>query len=137
MTKQQQYNKKYYQKHKKEILLCQAKWKLKHKKQWEEYRKKYDFEHKKIYSNRAKMGKRSVIKYCRNLRNNKCEICGNTTNLDFHHKDPTNKKFNITERRFLTGILFDELERCILICRSCHLKLHRDKNNEKIACVSY
>lgn len=44
----------------------------------------------------------------------KCEICGNTKNLDVHHID---KNFRN-----------NSLENLMIVCRSCHLKLHKQKS---------
>lgn len=43
-----------------------------------------------------------------------CELCGSTKNVDIHHKD-----FNHQN---------NSSDNLMLVCRSCHLKLHRQKS---------
>ena len=43
-----------------------------------------------------------------------CEICGETKNIDVHHKD-----YNYNN---------NSPQNLMLVCRRCHLKLHRKKN---------
>lgn len=58
-----------------------------------------------------------------------CEICGIIgvpAIYDLHHKDPTIKDFNISEK-FYTRIgekLKTELQKCQLLCANCHRELH-------------
>jgi hypothetical protein len=57
-----------------------------------------------------------------------CQHCGETdvTCLDLHHHDPAQKTFD-----FGTGIegrsvreVQDEAEKCVVLCRNCHAKIH-------------
>ena len=56
----------------------------------------------------------------------KCALCGIIDSpcvYDFHHIDPASKDFNLgnsTSRERM----FEELDKCILICSNCHRKLH-------------
>jgi hypothetical protein len=53
-----------------------------------------------------------------------CIKCGETdiAKLDFHHRDPTTKLFTIGgPSRSQTAILA-EIEKCDLLCHSCHSK---------------
>lgn len=57
---------------------------------------------------------------------NGCEDCGaHEGRLDHHHVDPETKMHNISGMyaRSLDA-LEDELERCVVLCRSCHMKRH-------------
>ena len=46
--------------------------------------------------------------------------------LDFHHRDPTKKKFKIGEGyRCNRDKKMKEIEKCILVCANCHRKLHK------------
>lgn len=49
--------------------------------------------------------------------------------LDFHHKDPTAKRFEISTRgaRPLTPEVLDEIAKCVVLCKNCHTKLHADR----------
>jgi len=59
----------------------------------------------------------------------KCEICQYSKNracLHFHHKDPSEKEFNIsnkTDRRSIEN-LKREVDKCLLLCANCHSELH-------------
>lgn len=57
-----------------------------------------------------------------------CQVCGYSLcskALDFHHKDPSSKEFNITQfRKKDLEILKKELDKCILLCCRCHRELH-------------
>lgn len=56
----------------------------------------------------------------------KCVACGATENLHFHHVDPSQKSFVVSD-----GLLFrwdrlvTELDKCELRCRGCHTDTHR------------
>ena len=60
---------------------------------------------------------------------NKCNYSKCNDALEFHHKNPSNKGFNISNygnKSFKN--LKDELDKCILLCANCHRELH-NKNN--------
>lgn len=65
-------------------------------------------------------------------RGGACEICGyckNIAALEFHHRDPEEKEFNVDMRKFSNMTLEKletELEKCILICANCHRELHNE-----------
>lgn len=58
-----------------------------------------------------------------------CEFCGEDSSecLDFHHKDPTDKRFTIGCYSMM-GVSIDtlqqEIAKCIILCANCHRKLH-------------
>ena len=75
---------------------------------------------------RADMRKREVIR----LKGGKCSICGYCKNmgaLEFHHRQPENKTFNLDARKLSNtnweSILI-ELEKCELVCANCHVEIH-------------
>ena len=57
-----------------------------------------------------------------------CATCGESSLacLDFHHKDPSQKKFNIGMQLggFSIKKLRAELPKTIVLCSNCHRKLH-------------
>src|SRR5262245_53138102 len=60
--------------------------------------------------------------------------------LDFHHRDPATKSFAIgptAAYRHRREAVMAELEKCDLLCRNCHAKLHWDERsmNRRKACV--
>ena len=63
----------------------------------------------------------------------KCEMCGETNifKLCFHHKDPNEKEFNFQEMRNSRWSKIEkEIVKCVVLCRNCHEKLHKD--NDKV-----
>jgi hypothetical protein len=57
-----------------------------------------------------------------------CKICGNKNSncLTFHHIDPNNKngKINKLINKGWKG-LKSEIEKCMVLCANCHIKLHK------------
>jgi hypothetical protein len=54
-----------------------------------------------------------------------CVVCGTTVDLQFHHKDPSQKKFTIASRYGLKmDKLQDELGKCELRCSLHHKEMH-------------
>lgn len=65
----------------------------------------------------------------------KCKNCGyrgsNLASLEFHHTDPSIKKFAISHallRKIKVSVqeINDEIEKCVVICRNCHKEKHFD-----------
>lgn len=77
--------------------------------------------------------KREAILY----KGGKCAVCGieyneeNGAIFDFHHVNPKEKDFNIsTLFRNYSAIpdkIWEELDKCILVCSNCHRQIHSDK----------
>ena len=60
-------------------------------------------------------------------RGGKCERCGYNTcmkALEFHHLDPSQKDFTISNDRFRLADAVEESKKCILLCSNCHKELH-------------
>lgn len=74
----------------------------------------------------------SVFKYA----GEKCAHCGlsepeHPEIYDFHHKDPTLKERQIAE--LLRGSekkLYEEIDKCVMICSNCHRKEHAKLRRE-------
>ena len=69
----------------------------------------------------------------------KCECCGTTENLEFDHIDPNNKKFCIsayipdTPPGYpYTELVLEEVDKCQLLCKSCHKKKTYTLDKESI-----
>lgn len=60
-----------------------------------------------------------------------CFRCGygkSPNALQFHHRDPSNKKFTLNMGVTLSlERVVEELAKCELICANCHAELHFDK----------
>jgi 5-methylcytosine-specific restriction endonuclease McrA len=56
----------------------------------------------------------------------KCQICGYnrcTSAMVFHHTNPAEKDFNISERQGWKSVVA-ELDKCELLCSNCHAEVH-------------
>ena len=68
-------------------------------------------------------------KQCLDYKGGCCTICGYSKfygALEFHHKNPNEKDFGISNSRHRT---FDdkikaELDKCVLLCSNCHREVH-------------
>lgn len=60
----------------------------------------------------------------------KCQICGYDkcqNALQFHHIDPSKKKFAISDslrKTFTQQEIDEEINKCILVCSNCHVEIH-------------
>jgi len=70
------------------------------------------------------------------LAGGKCVLCDSRENLDFHHKDMRKRKKNeyswrgnmlgnSSDETFWSKIVPEAINDCVLLCRSCHVALHR------------
>lgn len=62
----------------------------------------------------------------------KCKRCGFNEDIDiihFHHLDPCDKKYNISEYIYKDfKFIRAELNKCILLCPNCHTIVHKTKD---------
>jgi hypothetical protein len=64
------------------------------------------------------------------LKGGQCERCGYNANysaLEFHHKKPAEKTFqldlrSLSNRRW--DVILEEVKKCQLFCSNCHAELH-------------
>jgi len=64
-----------------------------------------------------------LVKY----KGGKCEKCGYDKcieALEFHHKDPSQKDFNISSHSYSSKRMKDEADKCLLLCSNCHREEH-------------
>ena len=77
--------------------------------------------------NREKRGE-WFIEYKKTL---KCSECGENhpAVLDFHHLDPSEKEFNLSDQIWCRKKedVISEINKCIVLCANCHRKLHWNK----------
>lgn len=66
-----------------------------------------------------------------------CAECGeqDPVVLQFHHRDPSQKKFNVAQPGTSSEArLLAEIEKCDVLCASCHLRHHaREKASARCA----
>ena len=106
-------------------------WGRKNKAKLKSYRKSW-------YSRNKEQHKKNVRTRLESLKRKLLEIkgtlacpCGEShiACLDFHHRDPNKKEFNIHQGcrwGYSLGRIRKELEKCDVICSNCHRKLHWD-----------
>ena len=68
------------------------------------------------------------------LLGGKCQICGYNKCLDalhFHHKDPSQKRFLISnsifsrlKQKYKEQDIIEEVKNCNLLCANCHHEIH-------------
>ena len=54
-----------------------------------------------------------------------CQQCGETSCLEFHHRDPKTKSFSIAH--FINHskkLILEEIKKCDILCANCHRKIH-------------
>ena len=73
--------------------------------------------------NRQKQLKVRAVEYL----GGKCSCCGYNKYigaLEFHHKNPSEKDFEVTSIKRKWEIVLKELEKCVLLCSNCHREEH-------------
>lgn len=79
----------------------------------------------------------------KNILGCKCQICGYNRCMDalhFHHKDPSQKRFEIPDAlfgrqqgKFSEKEIVEEIQKCILLCANCHHEIHSKNNFSKLS----
>jgi hypothetical protein len=83
----------------------------------------------KCRSERVSKSRVKQIQKLKNYFGGKCINCGYNKYLqalDFHHKDPTQKKFGLSDNRSGRSLkkMIEEAQKCILVCCRCHREIH-------------
>ena len=98
----------------------------------EKFMKKYNI-CKSCHSYRTTISKRKNKKKYVDYLGGKCSKCNwnDLCGLEFHHIDPTIKKFNIAEKKFvkINQEIESELDKCQLLCSNCHREVENPKLN--------
>lgn len=85
---------------------------------------------KKYYRNKSRSRKKDIKKWFKQHKNNlACERCkeDHPNCLEFHHKDPLKKDFNLSAMAssgYSIERIQEELDKCIVLCGNCHRKEH-------------
>lgn len=75
-----------------------------------------------------KRNKKHLVAFKEYKKGLSCLLCGENEEacLDFHHKDPTTKKFVIGHQlNYGREKVRLEIEKCICLCSNCHRKVHK------------
>jgi len=85
----------------------------------------------KYISNRIKEFKIKCLEY-KGFNCIKCGYNKSVSAMEFHHRDPSMKDFDISKARNLKleGKVKDELDKCDLLCCRCHREEHERLNLE-------
>jgi hypothetical protein len=81
------------------------------------------WERRQAESQRRKTLRAQAVEY----KGGKCQICGYnkcSAAFDFHHVDPREKDFTISKRMTTFGAIRKELDKCVLLCATCHREVH-------------
>lgn len=93
---------------------------------------------KRTYADRRQYLIRAVHKRRRKVREQaieykggQCERCGYNQCLDafeFHHRDPTQKDFSISNKGYTRSWkkVQEELDKCAILCANCHREVHAE-----------
>jgi hypothetical protein len=116
------FNKKKYMKK------YQKKYRIENRDRNKKYQKKYRVENKETIKLKASIKIKTAKNIIGALKINGCSICGYNecdAALDFHHVNPKDKIFqiNLTTMRTKDEKIFNELNKCILLCSNCHRKI--------------
>lgn len=87
------------------------------------------------YTNGAVLRK-NIKQWSLEYKGFKCECCGYDkceVALEFHHLNPLEKDFNISDRNIKLNWedIKKELDKCILVCSNCHREIHAGARNPK------
>jgi EAL domain-containing protein (putative c-di-GMP-specific phosphodiesterase class I) len=75
------------------------------------------------------------IKELLEIHGNKCSVCFYNkcdSALQFHHIDPSQKEFEISESAYSLENLKAEAKKCILLCANCHAEVEKEILKSKI-----
>lgn len=105
-------------------------------KQKEAWRNHYA-NNKDYYYQRNKNTRQAKREWLISLKENKpCSVCNKIYHhaaMDWHHKDPTEKEFNIgiaVQRGLGKERIIKEIEKCELVCSNCHRALEYELLNQ-------
>ena len=84
---------------------------------------------KLCFNSRVTKQFRNLKAQCIEYKGSKCQICSYERYqgaLEFHHLDPNEKDFAISEAnsRVFNNTIKEELDKCILLCSNCHREVH-------------
>jgi len=91
---------------------------------------------KRTYKDRKDYLIKAVVKRRKQIRlkaithlGGKCIICGYSKYpeaLEFHHKNPKQKDFNVSKKGHCRSWkrVKKEIEKCVLLCANCHREIH-------------
>lgn len=96
-----------------------------------EYHRRKAKEHYQRYKDKYKTRNATAMANRRQIINDAkatgCSLCPEKelVCLDFHHRDPSQKDFNLADNRTSNvELMLQEIDKCVLVCSNCHRKIH-------------
>ena len=99
----------------------------------EYYRRNRDIELQRVHVRQAGM-----VEFLRDLRRVRCADCGGRFKpyqMDFDHRDPSKKSFNVMAGRAMlmsTAKVLAEVAKCDIVCANCHRIRTRDTERSRV-----
>jgi hypothetical protein len=99
------------------------------------------YKNKEKWNETSRKNKQKQRDKINEIKNNlSCLKCGETRNhlLDFHHKDPSKKDFQISQgERYGWKKIEKEIKKCIPLCSNCHRDFHYHEKMNNITLTEY
>ena len=99
------------------------------------YSSKYKIKCIKCQSVRKSLRKNRNRQELLKLHGSKCSVCSYdkcSSALQFHHIDPSEKEFEISESAYSLENLISEAKKCVLLCANCHAEVENEILKSKI-----
>ena len=77
-----------------------------------------------VAKRRRALRERAVAYLGGKCQNGNCGYAGSPAAFDFHHPDPREKDFAISDRMSSWAKIKPELDKCFLLCARCHREVH-------------
>ena len=95
-------------------------------------KKKYKTHCKECSKNqRVDIYREAIEKYFGGFKCQRCGFEGHPSQFDCHHIDPSTKTANVSKLRSQPKKLYQEMQKCELLCANCH-RLTYNENNKII-----
>ena len=104
-----------------------AQWREKNRSNIRVKDKEYQEENASLILAKKRLFKTQLNEYKKNHNCYFCEVSGNDAKLHFHHRDPRDRNFLLSQMHGYTDVkLQKEMDKCLLLCPKCHIKLHAE-----------
>lgn len=110
----------------------------KRKEKMRQYRREHYYRNKQQYFDRNKRRRIELKEWLWEIKkNSKCEKCefNHPAALDWHHKNPDEKSFEISQGYRVVGSkkrILEEMQRCQVLCANCHRIFHYKERNRAV-----
>lgn len=100
---------------------------------YKEYQRQYRKANSELILERTRKKRKERMDLAISILGGKCHKCENVFDncqYDFHHVDPSEKDFTVSEGILLgKDRFFNEIKKCILLCANCHRLEHKETYN--------